>query len=313
MTIDAHCDWCKLQEEPLCHAFGLCPIVHHIWQQALEVLDTHVRREPTKINLQKKQQPCSWQPPPLVMLAEIAAIHLGIDLALRWSCLDVWVGADCQSVVKALKNGERYCRRKVGPHTYKPADFCRESDEIIRSTEASKSAGLIIISIAVSFRALCLEEPRKVTWRTSFRLIISTSTTVLVLIKLGASTKTPNDVVSRFELELTRAGSVDKSCPPFPSTVSSTRVVGGAPPAPLHSTLPDPHSPLAHVNLPELVEQRSRPQKRPVQRPAGMSTERLAPGANSKPVVESWGFWSPVRVAGQMGLWQLFFMSHLPL
>ncbi|KAF4403345.1 hypothetical protein G4B88_007991 [Cannabis sativa] len=42
----------------------------------------------------------------LVMLAEIAAIHLGIDLALRWSCLDVWVGADCQSVVKALKNGE---------------------------------------------------------------------------------------------------------------------------------------------------------------------------------------------------------------
>uniref|UniRef100_A0A803PAS8 RNase H type-1 domain-containing protein n=1 Tax=Cannabis sativa TaxID=3483 RepID=A0A803PAS8_CANSA len=41
-----------------------------------------------------------------VMLAKIAAIQLGIDLALRWSCLDVWVGGHCQSVVKALKNGE---------------------------------------------------------------------------------------------------------------------------------------------------------------------------------------------------------------
>ncbi|KAF4356524.1 hypothetical protein G4B88_001072 [Cannabis sativa] len=164
MNINTSCDWCKTQDETLCHALWLYLAVQNIWQQkpndrywipwALEILDNQLRRDLQKPKLQKSQTKNSWQPPPIgkflinldasirpdlsgcginaiirdhngelivaetrffpdflsVMLAETAAIQMGLDLALRWSCRDVLIGVDCQSVVNAIKNRE-------APHT----------------------------------------------------------------------------------------------------------------------------------------------------------------------------------------------------
>ncbi|KAF4355421.1 hypothetical protein G4B88_020322 [Cannabis sativa] len=33
MNIDTSCDWCKTQDETLCHALWLCPAFQNIWQQ----------------------------------------------------------------------------------------------------------------------------------------------------------------------------------------------------------------------------------------------------------------------------------------
>ncbi|KAF4369867.1 hypothetical protein F8388_011737 [Cannabis sativa] len=41
-----------------------------------------------------------------VVLAETVAIRMGLDLVLRWSCSYVLIGADCQTVVNAIKNKE---------------------------------------------------------------------------------------------------------------------------------------------------------------------------------------------------------------
>uniref|UniRef100_A0A803QB70 Reverse transcriptase domain-containing protein n=1 Tax=Cannabis sativa TaxID=3483 RepID=A0A803QB70_CANSA len=41
-----------------------------------------------------------------VVMDETVAIRMGLDLALSWSCSDVVIGADCQTVVNAIKNKE---------------------------------------------------------------------------------------------------------------------------------------------------------------------------------------------------------------
>lgn len=88
--------------------------------------------------------------------------------------------------------------------------------------------------------------------------------------------------------------------------VNSASVTGGTPPAPLHER-PRPQSPVKQVIRPPLLEHPVRAHTRPVYG-AGILNDFDAPGANSKPVVDSWGCPGPlVNVAGHMVLGQLFF------
>lgn len=81
--------------------------------------------------------------------------------------------------------------------------------------------------------------------------------------------------------------------------MNSTRVTGGAPPAPLHGPVPLPHSPVRQV-----AAQNVRAQILPDQG-AGMSMGFEALEASSKPVVDGCDP-VPVRAAGQIVFGQLF-------
>ena len=62
-------------------------------------------------------------------------------------------------------------------------------------------------------------------------------------------------------------------------------------------TWPEAQSAVAQLNFPLLLEHPVRAQNRP-DHGDGRSKEFDAPGPNSKPVDDNWGFWSPVRVPG---------------
>lgn len=71
--------------------------------------------------------------------------------------------------------------------------------------------------------------------------------------------------------------------------MNSARVAGGVAPAPLHSTPPEPQSPVEHVPWPEPSNsQPVRPQKRP-DHPVGASKDRDPPFLSSNPVLPSFG------------------------
>lgn len=80
--------------------------------------------------------------------------------------------------------------------------------------------------------------------------------------------------------------------------MNSARVAGGAAPAPLHSSWPEPQSPVEHEPWPEPSKlQPVRPQKRP-DHPVGAWKERVLPLASSKPVLSSLGVPALARIPG---------------
>lgn len=77
--------------------------------------------------------------------------------------------------------------------------------------------------------------------------------------------------------------------------MNSAKVAGGVAPPPLHSTVPEPQSPVMQEKWPvESVEQRVRPQIRPDQE-GGMVMELDWVGWRGKPVVGNGGVPAPER------------------
>ncbi|GAB4847982.1 hypothetical protein Ancab_039402, partial [Ancistrocladus abbreviatus] len=69
--------------------------------------------------------------------------------------------------------------------------------------------------------------------------------------------------------------------------VNSTRVIGGAPPAPLHGTCPELQSPVAHLNFPvESLEQSVHGQKS-LDHDFGVSREEEVKEGNINPVEDN--------------------------
>lgn len=88
--------------------------------------------------------------------------------------------------------------------------------------------------------------------------------------------------------------------------MNSARVAGGAAPAPLHSTWPEPQSPVAQVPWPEPSKlQPVRPQNRPDQ-PVGAWREREVPCGSSNPVVSRTELPALDSIPGQTVYSQLF-------
>lgn len=88
--------------------------------------------------------------------------------------------------------------------------------------------------------------------------------------------------------------------------MNSARVAGGAAPAPLHSTWPEPQSPVAQEPRPEPSKlQPVRPQKRPDQ-PVGAWRGREVPWGSSNPVVSRAELPALERIPGQTVYSQLF-------
>lgn len=81
--------------------------------------------------------------------------------------------------------------------------------------------------------------------------------------------------------------------------VNSAKVAGGAAPAPLHSTVPEPQSPVWHDPDPDPSKlQPVRPQKRPDQ-PVGAWNVRAVCVGSSNPVLSSLGLLAFARIPGQ--------------
>jgi len=80
--------------------------------------------------------------------------------------------------------------------------------------------------------------------------------------------------------------------------VNSARVAGGAAPAPLHSTMFEPQSPVRHEPVPDPSKlQPVRAQNRPDQ-PAGAWKVRVVSCGSSKPVLPSVGLPAFARIPG---------------
>jgi hypothetical protein len=94
---------------------------------------------------------------------------------------------------------------------------------------------------------------------------------------------------------------------PPPSRVNSTRVAGGDAPPPLHSTAPEPQSPVTHEKRPDVGSDvhSVRAHNRPDQE-GGTSTARISPGCSLKPVVASGASPALERIPGHIAYWQLF-------
>lgn len=81
--------------------------------------------------------------------------------------------------------------------------------------------------------------------------------------------------------------------------MNSARVAGGAAPRPLHSTEPDPQSPVRQDREPDPVEsQPVRPQNLPDQ-PVGARNEREVSVGSSNPVLSSLGLPALASIPGQ--------------
>lgn len=95
--------------------------------------------------------------------------------------------------------------------------------------------------------------------------------------------------------------------------MNSARVVGGEAAAPLHSTEPEPQSPVAHVSRPEESEEQAvRAQKRP-DHPVGAENELDVPAGRAKPVGSSKGLPELERIPGQIVSPQLFTKVNVAL
>lgn len=82
--------------------------------------------------------------------------------------------------------------------------------------------------------------------------------------------------------------------------MNSARVAGGVAPAPSHSIVPEPQSPVTQVNVPVLASwvQRVRPQRRP-DHPAGTEMGTDSPRLRAKPVEERGAVPAPDKIPGQ--------------
>lgn len=88
--------------------------------------------------------------------------------------------------------------------------------------------------------------------------------------------------------------------------MNSAKVAGGAAPLPEHSNVPEPQSPVTHVNFPvESVVQNVLPHKRPDQA-VGTEREVDSSGWRAKPVVASWAVPAPDKIPGHTGWLHLF-------
>lgn len=86
--------------------------------------------------------------------------------------------------------------------------------------------------------------------------------------------------------------------PELEPSVNSAKVAGGAAPAPLHSSCPEPQSAVAHEPRPDGSKlQPVLAQKRPDQ-PVGAWKERELPLVSSKPVLSSLGLPALARIPG---------------
>lgn len=94
---------------------------------------------------------------------------------------------------------------------------------------------------------------------------------------------------------------------PPPFRVNSTKDTGGAAPPPLHSTAPEPQSPVEHENLPDAGSdvQSVRAHNRPDQE-GGTSMTRVSPGCSWKPVVLSGASPALESIPGHIVYPQLF-------
>lgn len=84
-----------------------------------------------------------------------------------------------------------------------------ECNNVVRSTAACKGTVDVIVSVAISQRALVLEYLRVVCGRARRRLVILTSATVLRLVESCTRTLAGDNSAGPGHLQLSRAGGVD--------------------------------------------------------------------------------------------------------
>ena len=121
----------------------------------------------------------------------LCIIQIIISLTLTYTCLSTWN----LSASYYYLEGREYILPLLNSWT--------ESDNIVGCTRASKCAVLVIISIAISLRALVLKDPRIVCGWASLWSVICTSATILWLIESSTSTLASNNASIRpFHLQL---------------------------------------------------------------------------------------------------------------